>query len=108
MIGIINLLSRSLAFRISKETALVPPTRAVGSASLASSRIRGMSLEASTLSGALSKVTLRIALPLTTFTGGVGWPGAANPSRAGTTVVTPGAFWTAAVTAPIRLTFTTI
>ena len=102
MIGIIVLLSLLLAFRTSLYTALVPPTNDVSSAALASSRILGMSFEASTLSGALSSVTFKMALLLTTFiTLVIG-------SAKGTISVTPGAFLTATVTASILSTATTI
>ena len=60
-----------------------------------------MSLPASTLSGALSKVTFNIARPFTIFTSGAGWPSIGIPSSIGATSVTPGALFTAAVTAAI-------
>ena len=67
-----------------------------------------MSFPASTLSGALSKVTFNMARPFTILTSGVGPPSNAIPSNIGTTSVTPGAFLTAAVTAPILSAATTI
>ena len=80
----------------------MPPTNEVSSAAFANSRILGMSFDASTLSGALSSVTFKIALLLTTFiTLVIG-------STKGTICVTPGAFLTAAVTASILSTATTI
>ncbi len=107
IIGIIVLLSRSFAVRTSKYTALVPPTSAVASAFLARSRIAGMSLPASTLSGALSKVTFKMALLFTIFTGGNGCPGIGMPSNWGAISVTPGAPLSAAVTASILSALTT-
>ena len=80
----------------------MPPTNEVSSATRASSRILGMSFDASTLSGALSSVTFKIALLFTTFmTLVIG-------STKGTIPVTPGAFLTAADTASILSTATTI
>ncbi|CAB4555830.1 unannotated protein [freshwater metagenome] len=67
-----------------------------------------MSFPASTLSGALSRVTFNIARPFTIFTSGSGWPATGMPSSIGTTSVTPGAFFIAAVTAPILSAATTI
>ena len=61
----IVLLSRLLAVRTSKYTALVPPTNEFASTAWAIWRIPGMSFPASTLSGALFRVTLRIAFPST-------------------------------------------
>ena len=66
-----------------------------------------MSFPASTLSGALSRVTLRIARLPTTFIAGSGCPGTAKPSSCGVISVTPGAFFRAAVTAPTLSTETT-
>ena len=77
----------------------MPPTRAEASAALANRRISGISFPASTLSGALSSVTLRIARLLTIFTCGRGFPGIGTPSSCGVISVTPGAFLSAAVTA---------
>ena len=49
-----------------------------------------------------------MARPFTIFTSGAGPPASAIPSSIGTTSVTPGAFLTAAVTAPILSAATTI
>ena len=67
-----------------------------------------MSFDASTLSGALSRVTFKIALLFTTLISGRGPPGIAKPSSNGATEETPGAFLTAAATASSLSTFTTI
>ena len=61
-----------------------------------------MSFDASTLSGALSSVTFKIALLFTTFTALV------MGSTKGTISLTPGALLTAAVTASILSAETTI
>ena len=80
----------------------------MASAACASSRIFGISFPASTLSGALSNVRFRIALPSTILIFGIGWPGIGIPSSIGITSLTPGALLTAAVTAPILSAETTI